>query len=301
MSATLDAALQRIVDSLIAGYDSTDPKGWRPCWRAASTLPMNAVTGVAYQGANVLLLWGTQLDREYPSNVWATYKQWASLGAQVRKGEHGAHCVKWLVPRAKDDPSGSDEPQRGRRLVPSAFVVFNAAQVDGALAEDERPELPPIPRFEAWLDAIDHRLVHGQPCYMPVNDIVSMPHRHEFTDDDRWASTYAHELAHWSGHSSRLARDLSGRFGSASYAMEELVAEISAAFTCAMLDISDIEDRPDHHQYIRHWLDVLKEQPRALLTVAQAAQRASTYLASFSKESTDGATADEADPYPAAG
>jgi antirestriction protein ArdC len=105
-----------------------------------------------------------------------------------------------------------------------------------------------------------------------------MPPFEAFRDVESYFAVLGHETLHWTGHASRLSRDVGGaRFGSAGYAMEELVAELGAAFLCADLDLA-LEPRDDHASYIAHWLDVLTHDHRAIFTAASQAQAAADFL-----------------------
>lgn len=282
--SSLDDSLQAVVDDLLSTVDSVDPSTWKPCWQQIDVLPHNALTGNRYAGSNIIFLWSAQLRRGYTRPVWATYKQWAQLGGQVRKGERGSHGIKWVTVADKEHP-GTDRT----RLVPNVFTVFNVAQQDGALVETDEPDLlEPIPEFERWLAPIPVKLSRGNPAYWPGADTVTMPDRSEFVDDVHWMGTFAHELAHWTGAKDRLNRDFGNRFGDSTYAMEELVAEMSSAFTCARLGVHTPALREDHAKYLGHWVSKLREQPRILLTVAQAAERATSFLSAYSTvEATD--------------
>ena len=127
---------------------------------------------------------------------------------------------------------------------------------------------------------------HGgnRAFYSPDRDIVQMPELHTFRDAESYYATLAHEMTHWTRHSSRLDRDLGRkRFADAGYAMEELVAEIGAAFLCADLGITP-ETRDDHAAYIASWLQVLKNDKRAIFTAASHAQKAADYLHGLATE-----------------
>lgn len=283
MSA-IDAALQAVVDDLLEQIDSVDGK-WTPSWTCATSLPHNALTGASYGGANIILLWFSQMHHRYESNVWATYKQWAQLGGQVRKGETSTHCIKWVVATPKDQEYDDDgKPVKPGRLVPKPFFLFNAAQQDGALIETAEQDVtvPADERMLAFIEPVPFRFINGDPAYAPKIDVVLMPNREDFDTIDDWFGTLVHELAHWTGHESRLAREFGKRFGDEAYAVEELTAELSAAFTCATLGFASPAKRDDHARYIKHWLGVLKREPRTLLTVAQAAQRATNHLLAYS-------------------
>ena len=249
--------------------------------------PKNAVTGHRYSGVNILALWASGMERGYESGLWASYRQWRELGGQVKKGEKGTVIVfcKELTVEVEDEMTGDATPET--RLFARASRVFNAAQVDGF--ELAAPEVKDPARLLAAAEAfvaatgvvIDH--CGSSACYIPARDIIQMPPRERFTGTDTssatesYYSTVCHELTHWSGAPHRLDRELSGRFGSKSYAMEELVAELGSAFLCADLAISPAP-RADHAAYLAGWLKVAKEDPRALFTVASKASQAASFL-----------------------
>lgn len=251
----------------------------------------NAATGDRYRGANTVTLAVAALDHGYPTGWWATYKQWSSLGAQVHRGESASRIVKWLARRDADtdhDEHPTTEATCRRRLVPRVYAVFNAAQVDGWT-----PPEPPAPtvierdtRADAWIAATgaDIAYGHNHACYRPSLDRIELPSAEQFTDRAALYATTCHELVHWTGHATRLARDLSGRFGDDAYAAEELVAELGAAIACAHLAITPTP-RDDHAAYLAHWLRVLRADPHALFTVATKAQAAVDDLDSYSATS----------------
>lgn len=247
---------------------------WRMPWHAIAEAgePVNATTGKAYRGGNHLVLGLTAMGCGY-SGTWATYKQWQSVGAQVRKGERATHGVKWSA--AEDKETGE------RRMVPFCFSVFAAEQVDGyeAAPRAERDTPQRIAAAEAFFGSIGATVREGgnRASYSPTGDFVTMPALEQFDAATDYYATLAHELGHWTGHRSRLDRDLSGRFGAHKYAAEELVAELSAAFTCAALGISPTP-RPDHAAYLDSWLAVLMADSSAIFTAASQAQAATDYL-----------------------
>lgn len=277
-----------IVDRLIAEIENGAAE-WRMPWNTATGLPHNAVTGNAYRGGNIIALWIEALTCGYTSAGWATYKQWQSVDAQVRKGERGTRLIRWVEKKADgetskvaDTPVGGDA-KRGR-LIPVSFSVFNIAQCDTVA---NTVTVDPTPRHEGnfahFFDAVPAtiRWGTGNPCYLPDLDEVRMPEWEAFHTTAAGHATLAHELAHWTAHPSRLDRDLTGRYGDDSYAMEELIAEMSAAFTCAEVGIAPAI-RDDHAPYLDHWLRVLKAEPRHLWSVASTAQAATDHLASYS-------------------
>ena len=161
------------------------------------------------------------------------------------------------------------------------YAWFNSEQVDG-YEPPEVPTLDPALRMEsvenffAALDA-DIRFGGHEAFYQPEEDFIQMPEYRHFRDVESFYGTLAHEAVHHSGARGRLNRDLSTRFGSEAYAIEELVAELGAAFVCATLGISS-EPRPDHAAYISSWLAALRRDKRAIFTAAAKAQAAVDWM-----------------------
>ncbi len=251
--------------------------------------PANIASGNPYNGVNVISLWVSAMACEFPSNIWGTYKQWQEKGCQVRKGEKSSLVVFYKTFEVEQENADTGETEAGERMIARASRVFNAAQVDGFEIESE--ELPeevqfdPIARAEAFAAATRATIEEGgdQACYIPSRDMIRMPERRRFVGTETTSaaegfySTLNHELVHWSGASSRLDRDLSGRFGDDAYAMEELIAELGAAFLCADLGLTP-EPRTDHACYLKNWLAVLKGDKKAIFTAAAKASQAASWL-----------------------
>jgi antirestriction protein ArdC len=296
---------QRVTDRIVAAIEAglAEGKAGMPWHRkshggTATGLPMNAASKISYRGVNAPVLWATANAAGYGTGLWATYKQWGEMGGQVRKGEQGTPVVYWKItkPSERGDTAGEDEAGGGKRgsIFVRYYNVFNLAQVDGAtLPADTAPELPECERiahaeaFIAALPGLDLRHGGGMAFYMPSQDQVQMPPFADFKNAEGYYSVLYHELTHWVGAKHRLDRDLTGRFGSASYAAEELVAELGAAFLCASQALSS-EPRPDHAKYVQSWLQALKNDKRAIFTAAAKAQQAADWLISAgTKEGVD--------------
>jgi antirestriction protein ArdC len=291
MTTTTDVmadVVERLVAAIEAGADD-----WQMPWRTITTLgwPTNPTNGASYHGGNVLTLHFAALDHGYPTSRWATYKQWATIRAHVRPGEHGTRCLYWkIVDQATNDDT-DDGPTRPSRAWARTFVVFNAAQTDHDTATEPVRILTPLERDEradAFFAAIPAviRWGAGNPCYRPGTDDILMPAFDAFTTTADAYATEAHELCHWTGHPSRLARTYGHRFGDDAYAAEELVAELGAAFTCALAGI-DTAARTDHAAYLGHWARMLRAQPAILWTVAAKAQAAAEWLANYNRTPAD--------------
>jgi antirestriction protein ArdC len=274
----------RITAEIIAAIEAGAGEFKMPWHHTGTSIarPTNIASGKGYRGVNVLALWvGAEIAR-YDSGLWGTYRQWQALEAQVRKGERGTTVVLWKQANAASDDDGADdEDGPSRRIFARAFTVFNAAQVDGyqpapvaLLPESER-----VTHVEAFISNLGITTVFGSPnaYYQPATDTVHMPDFGHFHEAAGFYGTWIHENGHASGAKHRLDRDLSGRFGSASYALEEISVEILSGMILADLGISH-HPRPDHAAYVASWLRVLKDDPRAIFTAASKAQQAADWM-----------------------
>ncbi|HEX8669101.1 MAG TPA: zincin-like metallopeptidase domain-containing protein [Allosphingosinicella sp.] len=287
-----------IVERLEAG---TRP--WVQPWTGASVSRPLRACGTPYQGINVLWLWMAAEAAGHSSPFWMTYRQSQLLGGQVRKGERGAVAIFYRAYQAEEADDGDEAADRRTRRVLKSFTVFNACQIDG-LPSRFFPEPRPLPTaterdvaLDVFFAAVPARIRHwgAEAYYSPVLDQVTMPEAGLFRDLDHYRATLAHELSHWTGHESRLARQMGGRFGSEAYAMEELVAELSSAMLGAELGLQ--VDHLDHHaSYLASWLKVLKADSRAILTVAAKAEEAASLLLRLGRREVCGTSAGEALP-----
>jgi antirestriction protein ArdC len=277
-----------ITAKLIASIESDPGRPTLP-WRRSSTplfMPENALTRKHYNGINVVSLWVAAETRGFTAPLWATYRQWAEAGAQVRKGETSSPVV--FYKEYETDPKPDDADDKGKRRVARASCVFNVAQVDGFPLPDAPQPLGPIDRIEAvdrFIRATGARIEHGgdRAFYRPSTDHIQMPDEDRFCGTDTMSrsegyyAVLAHETIHMSGSEKRLDRQFGKRFGDAAYAAEELVAEIGSAFLCAELGITQ-DTRADHAQYLAQWLSLLKSDSRAVFTAAAKASEAVAYL-----------------------
>lgn len=241
--------------------------------------------GTPYNGINILMLWASAELAGFHCPYWLTFQQAKQLGGFVKKGEHGSPVV-YASSFKKNETT--DDGQEVEAEIPflKQYTVFNACQIEGlpehfyALAEPPQETMPRIERAETFFanTNADVRIGGDRACYAIIHDYIRMPPFECFRDAESHAATLAHELAHWTRHSSRLDRDLGRkRFADAGYAMEELVAELGSAFLCADLSITP-EVRDDHASYIDCWLKVLKDDKRAIFSAASHASRAVEFL-----------------------
>jgi antirestriction protein ArdC len=263
----------------------TGTRPWVQPWTGAAVSRPLRACGTPYRGINVLWLWMAAEAAGHSSPFWMTYHQSQLLGAQVWKGERGTVAIFYRAYQAEEADENDEGVGRRTCRVLKSFTVFNACQIDELprrFFPEPRPLLPPSERdrqLETFFSAVPARIRHwgAEAFYSPVLDQVTMPERGLFRDLDHYRATLAHELSHWTGHGSRLARQLGGRFGSEAYAMEELVAELSSAILGAELGLP-VEHLDHHASYLASWLKVLKADSRAILTVAAKAEEAASLL-----------------------
>jgi len=242
--------------------------------------------GQPYAGINVLSLWTSALAQHFAAPIWMTFRQAVELGAHVRRGEKGSLVVYAnTITRTETDEATGDETEREIPFL-KGYRVFNVEQIEGLPAHfyaKAEPQLDPVARIERaekFFAAAGATINHGgnRAFYSHATDAIQLPPFESFRDAESYYATLAHEQTHHSGHKSRLARDFgSKRYGSQGYAMEELVAELGAAFLCADLELA-LEAREDHAAYIANWLEVLANDNHAVFTAAAHAQRAADFI-----------------------
>jgi antirestriction protein ArdC len=289
-----DNLYRDITDKIIAELE----KGivpWVQPWTSSKQicpleLPVNGLTRRSYSGINILLLWSALEERGFASPYWITFKQCIAMGGSVRKGEKGTHVyfADKFVPKkdkARAEETG-DEPNSIAFL--KRYTVFNVEQCDGLpkgliAPPVAKTEQQIVPEAEALIAATgaDFRIGGDQAFYVPSEDFIRIPNQSAYTDQINYYRTAFHELGHWTGHKSRLDRNLTTKFGTVDYAREELVAEMATAFVCASLGIVPTVR---HADYIGNWLQVLKEDARAIVKAASLASKACDFMLAFKTE-----------------
>jgi antirestriction protein ArdC len=297
---------QEVTDRIITMLEN-GVAPWQKPWNPADAsldMPMNPTTGKAYRGGNAIHLMATGLLRGYGDPRWMTYRQAAKMAWQVRKGEKGTQIEFWEVKAGRDTRSEAiragdgeaqrpaDEPEENRanRLIHRVYTVFNAKQIDGI------PEWTPKQRtvFEV-VEAADQILknsgasiLHDQTdrsFYNRLSDSIHLPPIHAFHDGAGYYGTALHELAHWTGHPSRLDRatlNESYRFGDIGYAKEELRAELASVFLAAERGIP--HDPEQHAAYLSSWINVLRRDKNEIFRAAHDASRAADFLLALERD-----------------
>jgi len=285
-TATKQDVYARVTSQIINAIEQ-GVSNWRMPWHTSGKFafsPINVTSHKPYWGINTLCLWAAAQQKGYERGEWGTYNQWQDRGAQVRKGEKSTTVVFWKFANtsAESQDDGEEHTATGSRLLfTRGYSVFNASQVDGYVpkADADTPIEERIERAEVFFGRIDARVVHlgNRAFYSPAGDTITLPPFAAFFTPVDYYSTRAHETGHWTSAAGRCNRELGKRFGDNAYSVEELVAELTAAFVCSHLGLST-EPRADHAQYIASWLKVLKADKRAIFTAASKAQQAADFM-----------------------
>lgn len=287
-AGSTDTVYAMVTEQILAALDAgTVP--WRKPWTGSATGgPRNLMSGKPYRGINVFLLGFAP----YASPYWVTFRQANELGGSIRKGEKGSLVVFWKQLKVTEKDEVTGKPTTKTIPMLRYYRVWNLEQTEGVRIPKGRElavEAPVRDEAEriAAADGIVARftgdagpsVAHGgdQAYYSPGADHVQMPALAAFDGAAEYYSTLFHELTHSTGHASRLDRFAKGfnahSFGSAEYGREELIAEMGAAFLCAEVDILPATIA-NSAAYIDGWRRTIKEDVRAVVVAAGAAQRA---------------------------
>lgn len=304
MKTAREDVYTQVTNNIIAAIEKGAGDWQMPWHRTGEGLnrPVNIDTSNAYRGINVLSLWAAAQARGFSTGTWGTYRQWQNKGCQVREGEKSSLIV-FYKEFTVEEQLENGETEEGKRMMARASYVFNADQVDGfevpALPEPKDP-VRVIAEADAFIQATGANIRHGgtQAYYRPPHggdgDYIQMPEKDRFTGSETssatecYYSTLLHELTHWTGGTKRCDREFGKRFGDDAYAVEELVAELGAAFLCADLGVT-LEPRADHAAYIQNWLKVLKADKKAIFTAASQAAKATDFLSGLQADQTSAA------------
>jgi antirestriction protein ArdC len=278
---------QELTDKIIAALEAGIApwrRPWDPNACGASTTPVNVATGHRYRGVNLFVLGMSPLTFTSGDPRWCSYRQAAARGWQVRKGER-ATPVYFYKPIEIEEKTADGGPETRRIPILRAFAVFHASQIDGipALAPPAAAKAVPerIEDAEVIVKAsgVPVRIGGERAFYSPALDVIQMPPDEAFHGSEERAVVVLHELAHASGHHTRLNRDLSGGFGSVLYAKEELRAELTSVAVGSMIGLPC--DIPNHASYLHSWITVLKQDRREIFHAAAEAQKMADYILGF--------------------
>ena len=273
----------RVIAALEAGV-APWRRPWDPNACGASTTPVNAVTGHRYRGVNLFVLSMSPLAFTSGDPRWCSYRQAGARGWQVRKGEK-ATPVYFYKPIEIEDKAADSDRETRRIPMLRTFSVFHASQIDGVPALEPRTAMKTVPErvkdVELIIEAsgVPVRIGGERAFYSPLLDVIQMPPDEAFHGPEERAVVVLHELAHASGHPTRLNRDLSGRFGSVLYAKEEVRAELTSVAVGSMIGLPC--DIPAHASYLDTWIAVLKQDRREIFHAMAEAQRMADYILGF--------------------
>lgn len=301
--------MEKVANSIIDQLEQGTAPWLKPWEPGQLRLPFNPTTGKEYRGMNSL--WLHMQNKEDPR--WLTFNQGKSEGANVRKGEKGTHIVYWKFSEERtqkdeqgrpviDAETGKEKKINVKLERPRSFtaVVFNASQFDGLPPLEARPK-----RDEPERNALAEKIIENSGAkishvdgdrafYSPSKDSITLPARNQFPTSDNYYATALHELGHWTGHESRLDRDLSHPFGSEGYAREELRAEIASLMLGERMDIG--HDPGQHAAYVGSWVKALKEDPREIFRAAADAERIAGFVMGFENEQSQNVEAEQEQP-----
>lgn len=295
----LSSDIQAIVDTLVARMESGDLPWHRPWAAMGGVLPVNATTSREYGGVFNPLILMMASSAFGGDNRWSGFGQWGKAANPVRKGEHG---VSIYFPNFVCNACGCEAPPwlkvcrnkhnltlagaRGVRGFQSC-VVFNNQQTVKPLPSVEVPEVDPSVGYAqaaAVIKGCKSQVSHGgnRAFYSPSEDAITLPPAGSFKDPALYWATAMHEHMHWTGHKDRLNREgvakMGGFFGSDTYAFEELVAEMGAAFLCMRVGVKHDTLMDNHAAYLQAWVKGLKDDPKALMKAASLASKGMNYI-----------------------
>jgi antirestriction protein ArdC len=278
-------AADKIVDLVIEGLENgTVP--WRKTWHGIA--PMNAFSQREYKGFNILFLSYLCGKKKYPHPLFGTYKQISDVGGMVKKGEKSFPVIYWKITDDTVENEETGEEEKRKRFTSFSYNVFNLHQTEGIDVQKYIPETTkndnnPLEICELVINNMPNppSITYGgsRAYYVPNDDLVTVPEIYCFNNSEEFYATTFHELAHSTGHSSRLNRrqENVSVYGSNSYDFEELVAEMAATILCSHCGIEQTVE--NSVAYLTGWAKFLKENKKSVLFSASTkAQMAASYI-----------------------
>lgn len=289
MSTAYDKVMtsrKQLVDKVIRmmqeGYHKNAAK-----WNRAALRPHNPESGAVYRGGNRLKLMVAAMEQGYEDPRWMTFKQMQGAGYQLKRGQHGVLCEKWIFTERKKqlNEKGEEELVEAPLDKPKVayFYVYNAQQIEN-YPELMKNELDPdlltlAEQLKESSECPVYEMAQDRAFYNRNGDYICLPLRAYFKDAQSFASTLIHEMGHSTGHESRLGRKFGTTFGDPDYAREELRAELGALFLEADLGLeSGGEILEDHSDYLKSWIGALRDDPNELFRACADADKISARL-----------------------
>jgi antirestriction protein ArdC len=300
---------QEVTDSIVEMLERGIAPWQKPWESGASSLgiPFNPTSERAYRGGNAIHLMATGLQHGYEDPRWMTYKQASDNGWQIRRGEKGTQIEYWEVKSASDKTQpagpngagdgstapGNTEAERSR-LIHRVYTVFNAQQIEciPPHTPKQHTAFEAVQAGEQILKNSGANIAHDQAdraFYSRSQDSIHLPPKDAFKDAAGYYGTALHELAHWTGHPSRLDRSTlieSYRFGDVNYAKEELRAELASVFLAAQRGIP--HDPEQHAAYVNSWIGALKRDKNEIFRAAHDASKATDFILALERDKSIG-------------
>lgn len=268
---------EMVTDRVISALESGNIP-WEKPWGGCRSGAYNFITRKSYSLMNQMLL--------KHRGAYGTFKQWTEKGGKIRKGEKSEIVVFWKFQIVEEENEDGEKEEKKIPIL-KYYNVFHISQVEGVtVKEEELPEVKPIESAEKikreYVEREHIRILEyttNEAFYSPAGDFIQVPERGQYRDANEFYSTLYHEMVHSMGHKSRLNRlERDAHFGNEIYSKEELVAELGAAFLMNLLGIEKKKTFRNSTAYIQNWIQVLKNDPRFVVSAAGKAEKAVHYI-----------------------
>lgn len=280
------AYYETITNRLIELIESTQILPWQMPWNDGISGPTNLITDREYTGMNYIMLEMTKLANKYKLNYWLTYNQARKFGGFVNKGEKGTPILVPIVEKEDEEDEDGNVIDSKDTLHFKIFYVFNVEQTNIEVKFEDMDIGNKLPSAEIFVNGYLKRenitvIDESEAFYSPTRDVIGMPKFETFHSTDFYYLTMLHEIAHSTGHSTRLNRvGVATLRNGHTYSYEELVAELTAMFVGNDLGLvrENSKEEKNSVSYLKNWLNVLRETPKMLQTATQEAEKAVKYI-----------------------
>lgn len=301
-------ALKMYADLLVEKIKEVEASDWKKPW-FSNSFSGNAqnINGRLYNNFNQILLSIECEQKGYKTPVFFTFNQAKEINVNIRKGEKG-FPVSFYSPIISDkegnkisktDYNNLSEAEKEAYTVKHYVTFYHVFNIDQTNFAEKQPEAwdQMLDRFSMdlhiqgndYVNPYLDLLIRDQKWVCPINlvkqdnafynwneDAITLPTFEQFPDKKEFYYTALHEMAHSTGHKSRLNRTF-GKFGDASYSREELVAELSSAFAGKQLGMST-SPRKENAQYLKGWLEAINKDQEFLYKILKDVGRSVTMI-----------------------
>ena len=293
---------QVITDKILDEIEKTGKLNWVKEWktkRGTNVFPMNGISKKRYEGINFFLL----SMHDYVNPYWLTYKQVEQLGGNVRKGEKSTMIVFWKLNEYTKTNEATQQDEVKKVPILRYYNVFNVEQCENITIEaDKVPEVEYNDNQKIEIaqnivdsyqtrEAINYDIKESDRAYYrPSTDSITMPLIGQFNSSQAFYSTFFHEISHSTGHQKRLNRKEvveTTYFGSCDYGTEELTAELTSAFICAEIGISNETTERNSVAYLKNWKNAIKGDKKLFLMASQRASKSAKYILNKQEETNE--------------